>query len=149
MLDAFTPFGKHPVAGEWTASDGRFTCMLSAACDTAAASPAGCHLAVKSCSAKLATCEFKSAAVESHDMPKGTVSLLQGGNQELGHVLVPYPLINAVGVTASLRGGRAPCDMHAQRPEPTPIFGEPGSVNQMFILPDACLPGDRAASPLN
>ncbi len=149
MLDAFTPFGKHPVAGEWTASDGRFTCMPPAACDTAEAFAAGCPLVVKSRSAKLATCEFKAAAVASHDMPKGTVSLLKGGNHELGYVLVPYPLIKTVSVTASLRRGRALCDERAQRAEPTPIFGEPGSVSQMFILPDGRISSDRAASPLN
>ncbi|MCT4373638.1 aldehyde dehydrogenase family protein, partial [Yangia mangrovi] len=51
--------------------------------------------------------------------------------------LVQHPLINAVGFTGSLGGGRALFDLCAQRPEPIPFFGELGSVNPMFLLPQA------------
>jgi NADP-dependent aldehyde dehydrogenase len=42
-----------------------------------------------------------------------------------------------VGFTGSLGGGRALFDLCAQRPEPIPFFGELGSVNPMFLLPQA------------
>jgi len=50
---------------------------------------------------------------------------------------VQHPLINAVGFTGSLGGGRALFDLCARRPKPIPFFGELGSVNPMFILPGA------------
>ena len=48
-----------------------------------------------------------------------------------------HPLIKAVGFTGSLAGGRALFDLCAARPEPIPFFGELGSVNPMFLLPEA------------
>lgn len=48
-----------------------------------------------------------------------------------------HPLIKAVGFTGSLGGGRALYDLCAARPEPIPFFGELGSVNPMFLLPNA------------
>ena len=70
-------------------------------------------------------------------MPKGVFSLIQGGNREVGQALVQHPLIKAVGFTGSLGGGRALFDLCARRPEPIPFFGELGSVNPMFLLPEA------------
>ena len=40
-------------------------------------------------------------------------------------------------VITSLAGGRALFDLCAARPEPIPFFGELGSVNPMFLLPEA------------
>ena len=48
-----------------------------------------------------------------------------------------HPLIRAVGFTGSLGGGRALFDLCAARPDPIPFFGELGSVNPMFVLPEA------------
>jgi NADP-dependent aldehyde dehydrogenase len=70
-------------------------------------------------------------------MPKGVFSLIQGGKRDVGTTLVQHPLIKAVGFTGSLAGGRALFDLCAQRPEPIPFFGELGSVNPMFLLPEA------------
>jgi alpha-ketoglutaric semialdehyde dehydrogenase len=50
---------------------------------------------------------------------------------------VQHPLIKAVGFTGSLAGGRALFNLCAARPEPIPFFGELGSVNPMFLLPEA------------
>ena len=61
-------------------------------------------------------------------------SLIQGGNRQVGAALVKHPLINAVGFTGSLAGGRALYDLCAARSEPIPFFGELGSVNPMFVL---------------
>ncbi len=51
--------------------------------------------------------------------------------------MVQHPLIKAVGFTGSLGAGRALFDLCAARDEPIPFFGELGSVNPMFLLPEA------------
>jgi NADP-dependent aldehyde dehydrogenase len=109
--------------------------------DTAAALAAGCPVVVKGHSAHPGTAEIVAqaihAAIAKCGMPKGVFSLIQGGNREVGQALVQHPLIKAVGFTGSLGGGRALFDLCVQRPEPIPFFGELGSVNPMFLLPEA------------
>ncbi len=109
--------------------------------DTAAALAAGCPVVVKGHSAHPGTAEIVAeaikAAIEKTGMPKGVFSLIQGGKRDVGTSLVQHPLIKAVGFTGSLAGGRALFDLCAQRPEPIPFFGELGSVNPMFLLPEA------------
>jgi NADP-dependent aldehyde dehydrogenase len=109
--------------------------------DTAAALAAGCPVVVKGHPAHPGTGEIVAeaihAAIAACGMPAGVFSLVQGGNLETGQALVQHPLIKAVGFTGSLRGGRALFDLCAQRPEPIPFFGELGSVNPMFVLPQA------------
>ncbi|WP_420963541.1 aldehyde dehydrogenase (NADP(+)) [Brucella sp. IR073] len=109
--------------------------------DTAAALAAGCPVVVKGHSAHPGTGEIVAeailAAIEKTGMPKGVFSLIQGGDRKVGEALVTHPLIKAVGFTGSLAGGRALFNLCAQRPEPIPFFGELGSVNPMFMLPQA------------
>ncbi len=109
--------------------------------DTASALAAGCPVVVKGHSAHPGTGELAAqaiaAAVEACGMPAGTFSLIQGGNRAVGEALVTHPLIQAVGFTGSLGGGRALFDLCAARPAPIPFFGELGSVNPMFIMPAA------------
>ncbi|CAM3221028.1 aldehyde dehydrogenase (NADP(+)) [Paracoccus nototheniae] len=109
--------------------------------DTAAALAAGCPVVVKGHSAHPGTGEIIAeavlAAIHQTGMPKGVFSLIQGGRRDVGHALVTHPLIQAVGFTGSLAGGRALFDLCAARPEPIPFFGELGSVNPMFVLPQA------------
>ena len=109
--------------------------------DTAAALAAGCPVVVKGHSAHPGTGEIVAeaihAAIEKTGMPKGVFSLIQGGKRDVGTALVQHPLIKAVGFTGSLGGGRALFDLCAARPEPIPFFGELGSVNPMFVLPEA------------
>ncbi|MBD9374721.1 aldehyde dehydrogenase (NADP(+)) [Rhizobium sp. ARZ01] len=109
--------------------------------DTAAALAAGCPVVVKGHSAHPGTGEIVAeailAAIEKTGMPKGVFSLIQGGKRDVGHALVQHPKIKAVGFTGSLAGGRALFDLCAARPEPIPFFGELGSVNPMFVLPNA------------
>ncbi|MEI2387373.1 aldehyde dehydrogenase (NADP(+)) [Breoghania sp. JC706] len=109
--------------------------------DTAAALAAGCPVVVKGHDAHPGTGEIVAeailAAIVSCGMPQGVFSLVQGGTREVGQALVTHPLIKAVGFTGSLAGGRALYDLCAQRPEPIPFFGELGSVNPMFMLPQA------------
>src|SRR5690606_18819865 len=109
--------------------------------DTAAALAAGCPVIVKGHSAHPGTGEIIAeaihAAIAKCGVHPGVFSLIQGGNREVGSALVQHPLIKAVGFTGSLAGGRALFDLCAQRPEPIPFFGELGSVNPMFLLPEA------------
>lgn len=109
--------------------------------DTASALAAGCPVVVKGHSAHPGTGEIVAeaihAAIETCGLPKGVFSLIQGGKRDVGTALVQHPLIKAVGFTGSLGGGRALFDLCAQRDEPIPFFGELGSVNPMFLLPEA------------
>lgn len=109
--------------------------------DTASALAAGCPVVVKGHGAHPGTGEIVAeailAAIKSCDMHPGVFSLVQGGSREVGQSLVQHPLVRAVGFTGSLAGGRALYDLCANRPEPIPFFGELGSVNPMFLLPDA------------
>ena len=109
--------------------------------DTASALAAGCPVVVKGHDAHPGTAEivadaFKAAA-ERCNMPKGVFSMVHGGSRQVGTALVQHPLIKAAGFTGSLAGGRALFDLCAQRSEPIPFFGELGSVNPMFVLPEA------------
>lgn len=109
--------------------------------DTAAALAAGCPVVVKGHSAHPGTSEIVAqaieAAIKATGVHPGVFSLIQGGNRAVGQATVQHPLIKAVGFTGSLGGGRALFDLCAARPEPIPFFGELGSVNPMFLLPEA------------
>ncbi|WP_265501612.1 aldehyde dehydrogenase (NADP(+)) [Paracoccus beibuensis] len=109
--------------------------------DTAAALAAGCPVVVKGHPAHPGTgqivAEAVDAAIRSCAMPAGVFSFIHGDTHEVGQALVQHPLIKAVGFTGSLRGGRALFDLCAQRPEPIPFFGELGSINPCFVLPQA------------
>ena len=109
--------------------------------DTASALAAGCPVVVKSHSAHPGTGEIVAQAIDAArkacNLHPGVFSFIQGGNRAAGTSLVQHPYIKAVGFTGSLGGGRALFDLCAQRPEPIPFFGELGSVNPMFLLPDA------------
>src|SRR6056297_3654650 len=109
--------------------------------DTASALAAGCPVIVKGHEAHPGTCELVAeailAAIGALSLDPGVFSLVHGGTHEVGQALVRHPLIQAVGFTGGLRGGRALFDLCAARPVPIPFFGELGSVNPMFILPHA------------
>lgn len=109
--------------------------------DTASALAAGCPVVVKGHSAHPGTgeiiAEAVAEAVKKCGIHPGVFSLVQGGRRDVGTALVTHPLIKAVGFTGSLAGGRALFDLCVSRPEPIPFFGELGSVNPMFLLPNA------------
>jgi NADP-dependent aldehyde dehydrogenase len=116
--------------------------------DTASALAAGCPVVVKGHSAHPGTGEIVAQAVAAGiaacGIHPGVFSLIQGGKRDVGEALVQHPLIQAVGFTGSLVGGRALFDLCARRPSPIPFFGELGSVNPMFLLPAAL--GARGAA---
>jgi len=109
--------------------------------DTASALAAGCPVIVKGHSAHPGTGELVAQAIDTavrkHNLHPGVFSIIQGGNREVGQAVVQHPLIKAVGFTGSLTGGRALYDLAAARPEPIPFYGELGSINPMFLLPEA------------
>lgn len=109
--------------------------------DTASALAAGCPVIVKGHEAHAGTAELVAQAlaraVEACDMPRATFQMLQGPGRVVGQALVRHPAIRAVGFTGSLAGGRALYDLCHGRETPIPFYGELGSVNPMFCLPEA------------
>ncbi len=109
--------------------------------DTASALAAGCPVVVKAHPAHPATSERAGeavrAAVAACGLPEGVFSLLFDAGTQVGRVLVQHPAIRAVGFTGSRAGGRALMDLAAARPVPIPVFAEMGSINPVFLLPEA------------
>lgn len=109
--------------------------------DTISALAAGCPVVVKGHPAHPGTCEAAASAViravERTGMPDGVFALLQGSKHEIGSHLVRHPALTAVAFTGSLAGGRALADLAAARPVPIPVYAEMGSVNPVFLLPEA------------
>ncbi len=109
--------------------------------DTASALAAGCPVVVKGHPAHPGTGEIVAeailAAITRCNIAPGVFSLIQSNAHDVGESLVTHPSITAVGFTGSLAGGRALFDLCAARPRPIPFFGELGSVNPMFLLPEA------------
>ncbi|MGI3170600.1 aldehyde dehydrogenase (NADP(+)) [Pseudooceanicola sp. C21-150M6] len=109
--------------------------------DTAAALAAGCPVIYKGHPGHPATGEIVAqaidAAIKKTGMPAGTFGFVQSNTNEAGEALVKHPLIRAVGFTGSFRGGKALFDLAMSRPEPIPFFGELGSINPVFVFPEA------------
>jgi alpha-ketoglutaric semialdehyde dehydrogenase len=109
--------------------------------DTASALAAGCPVIVKGHSAHPGTGEIVAQAIDAAqkacDIAPGVFAFIQGGDRAVGQALVCHPLVKAVGFTGSLAGGRVLFDLCARRPEPIPFFGELGSINPVFLLPQA------------
>ena len=109
--------------------------------DTASALGAGCPVVVKGHPAHPGTSELAGLAIRNAvakcELPEGTFSLIQGSEFEVGVALVEHPQLKAVAFTGSLAGGRALFDLASSRPEPIPVYAEMGSVNPVFLLPQA------------
>ncbi len=110
--------------------------------DTAAALAAGCPVVVRGHFAHPGVGDLVAQAIDaarwSSDLHPGVFSQVQGGDHDIGRALVQHPMIRAIAFTGSLRGGRALFDLCAARPEPIPFFGELGSINPVFLFPNAC-----------
>ncbi len=109
--------------------------------DTAAALAAGNPVIVKGHPAHPGTSELTAAAVgraiQTCGLPEGTLSLLQSTEPSFSIALVSHPVVAAVGFTGSERAGRALFDAAAKRAVPIPVYAEMGSVNPIFVLPQA------------
>ena len=109
--------------------------------DTASALAAGCSVVCKAHEAhpgtsELATVAIAQAALRSN-VPAAVFSMLQGRSHEVGLTMVRHPAVRAVGFTGSLRAGRIIFDEAGARPDPIPVYAEMGSVNPIFVLPQA------------
>jgi NADP-dependent aldehyde dehydrogenase len=109
--------------------------------DSASALAAGCTLVVKAHPAHPGTSEIVGKAIikaiTDCNMPDGTFSMVHGQSNEVGLAIVKNEHIKAIGFTGSFNGGKALFDAAAQREEPIPVYAEMGSVNPVFILPEA------------
>lgn len=119
--------------------------------DTASALAAGCPVIVKGHPAHPGTGELVAraiaAAAKEVGFPSGVFSFLHAGGSratEVGQELVTHPMVKAVGFTGSFHGGMALAGLAARREIPIPVFAEMGSVNPVFLLPQA-LEGSAAA----
>ncbi len=79
-------------------------------------------------------------AARHTDMPEGVFSALYG-RHEVGQWLVQHEAAEAVAFTGSYGGGMALYRLAQQRPRPIPVFAEMGSINPVFVTPEA-LEGD-------
>lgn len=108
--------------------------------DTASALAAGCPVIVKAHPAHPGTSELMARAVDNAirrtAMPAGVFSQLHSSTPELSHLLVKHPNIKAVGFTGSQKVGDLLQNSIAQREQPIPFYGELGSTNPQFILPE-------------
>jgi NADP-dependent aldehyde dehydrogenase len=109
--------------------------------DTASALAAGCPVVVKAHESHPGTSELVGMAIaraaEATGMPAGVFSLLHGDGKSIGIALVEHPVICAVGFTGSYGAGRAIFEAASQRPRPVPVYAEMGSINPVFVLPEA------------
>lgn len=109
--------------------------------DTASALAAGNPVIVKAHPAHPGTSELVAEAIfkaiQKHQMPAGTFSLLHDSGFKVGQSLVAHPATKAVGFTGSFGGGKALFDIAQSRKDPIPFFAEMGSVNPVILLPGA------------
>ena len=108
--------------------------------DTASALAAGCPVVMKAHAAHPATAELVAqailAAIKICGIDEGVFSLIQGKNYAIASQIVTHPKIKAVGFTGSERVGMILQQQINQRPEPIPFYGELGSINPQYIMPE-------------
>jgi NADP-dependent aldehyde dehydrogenase len=108
--------------------------------DTASALAAGCPVINKAHSAHPGTAilvgEAINAAIVKCGLHPGVFSIISSGVSQIGGDLVIHPQIKAAGFTGSTGGGRTLFNMAMQRPEPIPFFGELGSTNPVYLMPE-------------
>lgn len=107
--------------------------------DTASALAVGNPVIVKAHEGHPELSEFSgrlvSQALADAGAPDGAFTVVVG--REIGAPLVQHPLVQAVGFTGSVGGGRALFDLANARPQPIPFYGELGSLNPVVITPAA------------
>ena len=107
--------------------------------DTASALAAGCPVIVKAHPGhpRLSERTFALASdyLATAGAPHGILTLVSGEAE--GVQLLQHPAVRAASFTGSVRGGVFLAEIAARRPRPIPFFGELGSVNPVFVGPDA------------
>lgn len=130
----------HPVGPVAVFSASNFPFAFSVAGgDTASALAVGCPVIVKAHSGHLKlserTAELMLEALERAGAPEGIFAIVTG--RETGQALVVNPVVQAVGFTGSVAGGRALFDLAVSRPDPIPFYGELGSINPVVLTAGA------------
>ncbi|AXY23612.1 Alpha-ketoglutaric semialdehyde dehydrogenase [Komagataeibacter saccharivorans] len=109
--------------------------------DTVSALAAGCPVVCRAHPAHPGTGELVGRAIRravaACGLPEGVFSLLGGSGHEVGGWLVQHPAIMAVGFTGSYAGGMAISALAAKRAVPIPVFAEMGSINPVYLCPQA------------
>jgi alpha-ketoglutaric semialdehyde dehydrogenase len=109
--------------------------------DTASALASGCPVVVNAHFSHPGVAEMAGTAIceaaRETGMPEGVFSLMFSSGQQIGQGLVTHPGIKAVAFTGSRRGGEALLRLAQARAEPIPFYAEMGSVNPVFLLPNA------------
>lgn len=114
--------------------------------DTASAIGAGCPVMVKAHPGHPDTSRIMAAAietaVEAFGWPAGVFSHIPGDEvagtgERIGAYLTAHPQVKAVGFTGSYQGGKTLLDIASRRDEPIPVFAEMGSINPVFVFPQA------------
>lgn len=107
--------------------------------DTASALAAGCPVIVKGNPGHPELSRAVGALIEEAlaecGAPPGVFGLILG--REAGVRALTHPAVSAVAFTGSTAGGRALYDLACARPVPIPFYGELGSINPVFVTPDA------------
>jgi NADP-dependent aldehyde dehydrogenase len=107
--------------------------------DTASALAAGCTVLLKAHPShpelSVVTGRHVVEALRDSGAPEGIFAVVTGF--DVGIALVQDPRIRAASFTGSVGGGRALFDLAVSRPDPSPFYGELGSVNPAFVTAEA------------
>lgn len=108
--------------------------------DTASALAAGCPVIVKAHNAHPATSALVAQAIDRArrdcDLPPGVFQLVFARQHALSEQLLQHPVVKAVAFTGSQQLGLHFQRLIQQRAVPVPFYGELGSQNPLFLLPD-------------
>jgi NADP-dependent aldehyde dehydrogenase len=107
--------------------------------DTASALAAGCPVVLKAHPGHprllALTGEVVAEALAAAGAPMGAFAVMTGVDN--GRIALLDPRIRAAAFTGSLSAGRALFDLAMSRETPIPFYGELGSLNPVFVTPDA------------
>lgn len=108
--------------------------------DTASALAAGCPVIVKAHNAHPATSALVAQAIDRArrdcDLPVGVFQLVFAQQHAFAEQLLQHPVVKAVAFTGSQQLGLHFQRLIQQRAVPVPFYGELGSQNPLFLLPD-------------
>lgn len=121
--------------------------------DTASALAAGCPVIVKAHNAHPATSALVAQAIDRArrdcDLPPGVFQLVFAQQHAFAEQLLQHPVVKAVAFTGSQQLGLHFQRLIQQRAVPVPFYGELGSQNPLFLLPDQLAQhGDSFATAL-
>jgi len=108
--------------------------------DTISALASKCPVIVKAHPSHPGTSELVAECIiraqQNSKMPDFIFSMLHG-KSNVGEVLANQSGLKAIGFTGSFIGGKNLFDIASKRKNPIPVYAEMGSINPVFIFPDA------------